>query len=178
MDAPTPEEVRARSELLKARYPEPEPPEGEGDPPVDPLLIWIEDAVALVASLTCRAIGPEGTPGEEVPAYMIPLAKRAVTMKVERLIVQLGSRRERQASAGSSNLRGFRAGSYSEDYFGPDEAMKARRLDPDQQTHEVLWALTTEECREAWLALWDPENSQQPAALASAFEWSNRPGSY
>lgn len=173
MLAPTPEEIRARSAFLSERFPLEEPP---ADP--DPLEPWIEDAAALVASLTCRAIGPEGTPGEAVPAHLEPLAKRAVAMKAERLAAQLSTSRDRRASVSNPNLRGFRAGSYSEDYFGPDEAAKARRLDPDQQTHEILWAITTEECREAWLALWDPENSQVPASSISAFEWSDRPGGY
>lgn len=170
MEAPTLAEVRTRSELLAQRY-----PDSERDAE---LTVWIEDATALVASMTCRAIGPDGTPGEEVPDHLVPLAKRAVTMKVERLVVQLGTSRERRGSAGNANLRGFRAGAYSEDYFGPDEAMRARRLDPDQQTHEVLWAITTEDCREAWLAIWDPENAQVPASSISAFEWGQRPGGY
>lgn len=177
MKAPTPEEVRARSEYLTQRYPPPAAPEGEEGPSPDPLTIWIEDAVPLVASLTCRSIG-DGTPGEEVPAHLVPLAKRAITMKVERLVAKLGTARERRQSVAAGNLRGFRAGSYGEDYFGPEEAIKAKRLDLDQETHEILWALATEECREAWLELWDPDGARRPAGAVIAFEWSNRPGGY
>lgn len=176
MDAPTPDEIRERSPLLADRFPKPTAPVEDKE-----LAVWIEDAAALVSSLTCRPIGipdgevPEGM--EEVPTHLKSLAKRAVAMKIERLVLQFGSKRERQ-SGGAFNLRGFRAGSYAEDYFGPEEAIKAKRLDPDQNTAEVLWALATEACREAWEAFWDPENAQQPASAVRAFDWSQRPGSY
>lgn len=63
----------------------------------------------------------------------------------------------------------------SESYFGPEQAMLARRLDPDPILAELLWALCTAAKREEWLAFWDPENNPQGVGGVVSFQYGNRP---
>lgn len=163
MERPSAESVRARSELLTERY-----PVLDGDAA---LVILIEDASVMVSSLTCRDIGVGE--GEEVPVGQVPLAVRAVTLKAEQLAVLSGTK-ARKGAASAGRVRSFSAGSYSESYFGPDEAAKAGRLDADPVLHEALWALATEACREAWFRLWAAlrgDAPQVPAEAISEVDW-------
>jgi hypothetical protein len=168
---PTPDQVRERSKLLAAAYPDDDG--GEND---DALAVSAEDASLIVADLTGRAIGPAETPGVEVPAHLVNLAVRAVAMKAEQLEVLGGTARDRRKAIRNANLRSISAGPWSESYFGPEEAAKAQRLDPDPRLHEILWALATEEKRDYWIALWT--GVQPPAGAVSSFDWSLRSGSY
>lgn len=175
MDTPTPAQIRQRSALLTARLPLPDP---LPDPLDDPLIPWIEEASALVASLTCRMIGPD-SPGEEVPPNKVPLALRAVAMKTEQLYEALGTVQTRRRSMGTGRLRSFAAGNYSESYFGPGDAADAKVLDLDTRLHEILWSLCTDECRDYWLHLWNPDAyPNEPVAGPLSYDWGMRPGGF
>lgn len=168
MDAPTVEEVRKRSDYLAEKFPDPDGTEE--------LEEWIAAADGLVSSLTGRAIGPEAE-GEDVPKFLLALAKRVIVVKIEAMVSGLGgSFAERRSSISSGNLQSFSAGAYAESYFGPEVASKAGMLDPNPMIADMLWALTTEEKREEWLAKW--KGVEAPAAMAQSFEWQQRPGGY
>lgn len=129
--------------------------------------------------MTCRKIGEdilEDLPGEDVPAFLVPAAKRAVTIKIEQAFNAWGTAQQRRRSFSAGRVKAFTAGAYSESYFGLEEASKARMLDPDQQVHDLLWSLVTEECRELWLNLWDPDRPDPPMAMAQSFNYGDRPG--
>jgi len=143
----------------------------------DPLLLWMGEAEALVASLTCRAIGA-GAEGEDVPANKVPLARRAVAMKTEQIYQAMGTATNRRRGFSSGKVKAFSAGNYSESYFGPADAQKAGMLDPDPRFAEILWSLATEDCREYWLNLWNPDRPDAPVAFPLAYDWGARPGSY
>lgn len=169
MDAPTVEEVRERSDYLTTKFPD------EAEPTAE-LNDWIAAAAGLLSELTGRKIGAEAE-GEEVPSFLLALAKRAIVLKIETLVTSLGgSFAERKGNIGSGNLASFSAGAYAESYFGPEAASKAGMLDPDHSINEILWALCTEEKRAEWIAQWS--GIQQPAAMAQAFEWGQRSGGY
>lgn len=160
MDLPLPADVRARSTLLTTRYPDP-----AGDAALTRL---ISEAGPLVAELTGRAIG--GAPGEEVPAYLLPLAVRVISIKAEQIDFAFNmDAAARQRVLRRGNLRGFSAGPYSESYFGPQEAVAVKALDPDKATADLLWALATEAKRAYWLALWS--GKQSPGNVVTSFDW-------
>ena len=165
VDTPTASQLRQHSPYLKAQY-----LEGDGDTELE-LLASI--TAPLVGSLTGRAIA--GNEGEEVPAALLPLAFRAIAMKTEQFDAALGSRKSRRRSMNRGNLASFSAGSYSESYFGPDQAMKAKRLDPDPILAELLWALCTDAKKQEWLELWDPEAYPSGEGGLRSFEYGNRP---
>lgn len=166
MVTPTPDQVRSYSALLAERFPD----TGPGD---DALGLVLEQVAPIVSSLTCRSIGPDGTPGDDVPAWLFPVARRAVALKAEAFPATAKARSRKVAN---SNLRSISAGPWSESYFGPEEAAKARMLDPDPATHEALWALATEECREKWMALWTGEFA--PGAAVMEIDWMRGSGRY
>lgn len=161
-------EVWGRSQYLRQRY-----PRGNGDGDLSQL---VAIAAPLVGSLTGREIA--GIEGEEVPASMKEIALAVIGMKAEQLANSRGSFRERKGSVGSSNLRGFRAGSYAEDYFGLGDAATAKKLDADPILAELLWALCTDAKKEEWLELWDPEHYTTPAYGIRSYDWNQRPGGY
>lgn len=161
------EEARTRSPLLTRHYASP-----VADETLEQLLA---DATLLVGALTCRAL-VEGAEGEAVPDHLVDLAKRAVVLKAEQMHVRGGTARSRTAAINAGRLSGFSAGPYSESYFSPEVAAKAKMLDPDPALHEVLWALASSDCRYAWLELW--ADVPAPAAGAVAYDYGARPGGY
>jgi hypothetical protein len=166
VDAPTPDEIRQHSPLLKDRYPD------DADDPSLELLVAI--TAPLVGDMTGRSIG--GSEGEEVPAGKRVIATRAIAMKSEQLDSAVGTVKGRKRSLGRGNLASFSAGSYSESYFGPDQAMRAKQLDADPLFSELLWSLCTEDKRLYWLAIWDPDNFMVEAeGGVVSFEYGNRP---
>lgn len=168
MDAVTVDEARARSQLLTSRYPDP-----DGDDALTELLL---DAGEVVAALTCRRIAP-ATDGTEVPPSLVRTATRAVVLKAEKLAVgERAAARARTKAINDQRLRSISAGPWSESYFGPDEAAKAKMLDPDPVLHETLWALATEGCRETWLAFWGGRNA--PAAAPMKFDYTRQRRGY
>lgn len=112
MDPPLPAEIRARSELLADKYPVAVPPANP-----DPLQVYIDDAVALVSSLTARILTVDPTscvaevPCEETPDGLRPVALRAVSLMSERLGVQ-GEIKIARSRARGQMLRSFTAGRY------------------------------------------------------------------
>lgn len=156
---PTPPEVRAVSPLLQQRY----PTDGDSD-----LVSVTYLAGALVASLTGRAVGATGTPGETVPDWLRPVAVQAVAMEAENLGT-LGTARARAAAARRGNLRSISAGPWSESYFSPAEIARAGVLDSNPLLHQLLWALATDATREYWLGLWG--QGFAPAAAVQSFDW-------
>ena len=167
MDTPTPDEVRARSELLTLRLPDDDG--GEND---DKLAALLADDAPVVSELTGRSIGPADQPGEEVPDYLKPVAIRAMALRAERFLVG-GTAKARQGAIGSLRLRSFTAGPYSESYFGPGEAVAAKALDPDSAVHELLWTLATAEKRLYWQRVWGTAQ-EAPAAGVQEFAWGAR----
>lgn len=169
METPTPDDVRARSELLSQRYP------AEDAAATATLKAILDDDAPVVSELTGRSIGPAAAeqPGEEVPAHLVPVAKRAFALRAERTAVG-GSAKARRGAIGSLRLRSFTAGPYSESYFGPGEAQQAKVLDPDPAAHELLWALATEEKRAWWLRLWGLAVEEAAAGVQSVAWWARR----
>lgn len=159
---PSAEEVRHRSALLQSLL-----PTGVGTND-ETLREAVLDAKALVESLTCRTL--DGSLGD---VRLDRLAMRAVTLKTERIAMGEATARARKGSLGNLLLKSMTAGPYSETYFGPDQAATLKVLDPDPSTHEVLWALATPECREAWLVLWGTA-SPAPWAGTQSFDYGAR----
>lgn len=158
-------EVRGASELLQDLYPaDPFDAAAEAE-----LEAKITTAVALIESLVCGRVLGDLTGNDRW------IALRAVVLKTEQLAVR-GATKQRRRAIRSGNLRSISAGPWSESYFGPEEAAKAKRLDPDPELHEVLWALADEDCRESWLVLWGGQ--PKPAAAVQSFDYRRLPGGY
>lgn len=163
MDAPTPDEVRARSALLTQRFPD----GAVGDAALSGR---IEVMVPVLSDLTGRSLAEDlGVPGVSVPAYLEPTAEQAVALKLER---GSATAKDRKKAINTLNLRSFSAGPYSESYFGPGEAAEIKKLDPDPEIAELLWALATEDKRAYWLAIWG--ETVVPGAAVQSFDWRAR----
>lgn len=158
-------DIWARSVTMQARYPK---GSGDGD-----FALLVAVTAPLVGNMTGRAIA--GTEGEEVTPDLLEIARRVIAMKTEQFASALGSQKDRKRSLNRGNLSSFSAGSYSESYFGPDQAMRAQRLDADPILAELMWALCTEQKRAEWLAQWEPENFPAGVATITSFDYSNRP---
>jgi hypothetical protein len=110
----------------------------------------------------------------------VPVARQAVALMVERLLVT-GTAAFAEQIATGRRLRGFSAGPYSESYFAPGEF--ARRgaaqgrppMDADDALDAALWALATEDAREMFVA-W-ATGVQPPAGAASVFDYRRTAGS-
>lgn len=177
---PTPAELRARSELLRLKFPA---PAGSDPDPMDESRV-LTDAISQVESWTARIIDPN-TPChsayadtcEAVPAGMEPLAIRAVTLMAEAITVNSESKLARKR-AGRLRLRGFTAGPYSEQYWDPGMvrggAGKRPQFVDDPDLDDILWALATEEARDMLIA--ETTGVQAPAGVASAFDYNNKVG--
>lgn len=160
---PSPETVRSRSALLQARFPA-DPVDAEVESSLREL---VADTTQLVEALTCRTLDTT------LPDGLERIAIRAVVLKAESMVTLAGARESTLKRAG---LREQHAGPWGESYFGPEEASKAKVLDPDPPTHEALWALATEACREAWLALWGGKNP--PAGVLMTFDYTRQRRGY
>lgn len=172
MDAPTPDQLRAQSALLTERYPK------ATDGADEQLELFASVTSILVGSLTGREIGgftSENPQTEDVPAAMVPLAIQCVAMKTEQLVLSTATGRDRKRSINRGNLASFSAGSYSESYFGPEQAMRSKQLDSDSVFSQLLWALCTEAMKLYWLSFWEPDAYPQGVASIEAFEYGNRP---
>lgn len=154
-------EVRSRSPLLRAKY-----PENAADEQLDiDLQMWIDAAVPLIEAITCRRLN------DTLPDDLVEIGFRAVVLKVEQLATS-GAAAQAEAMAAGKRLRSISAGPWSESYFAPGELVVkngAPMMDPDPRLHEALWALATEECREAFLAL--ATGVQTPAGAVAAFDY-------
>lgn len=164
---PAEDDIRERSFLLQQLYPE--------DPPTA-AVEWrlrevVRDAVAIIESLTGRRLDPT------LPEGLVRIAVRAVTLKTERMGLATASAKVRRKAISGTRLRSFTAGPYSESYFGPEEASRAKMLDPDPDLNELLWALTTEAKREEWMILWGLK-SYAPAFAVQSFDYRRTRGRY
>jgi hypothetical protein len=177
VDTPTAAEVRARSALLRVRYPPPVAP--ATDEPAD-LLAVIEDASAVVGALTGRLIAPLEV-GEEVPPGKTHLAVRAVARMAELMDTE-GAADFADVSARGRRLRSFSAGPYSEAYFSPDELVPRRgqqgrpQFSPDPTLDRLLWALATQDAIDLLIAL--ASGIQPPAGLVTEFDFRASGGRY
>jgi hypothetical protein len=159
VDTPTPDQVRAHSQLVAQKYPPPD---------ADELLeAQIAAYVPVMADLTGRAIGE--IPGAPVPDYLEPVALQALALVLER---STSTAKEAKREAGRLRLRSFSAGPYSETYFTPGDVAALKTLDPDQRVHALLWALATEEKRRYWLFIWG--GPIEPGAAVQRFNWRGR----
>lgn len=170
MDRPTITEVRARSKLLTARY-----PEGDGD---EGLTALVETASDLVSAITGRDIGVDA--GEDVPTNLVGVAKRAVALKAESVEV-LDAADVAEEEARGRRLRSIAAGPWSESYFGPGELAGKRgearpRLDPRDALDEALWLLLTDARREAIME--EFAGQYAPAGAITGFRYGERAGRY
>lgn len=140
------------------------------------------EAAAIIASLTARDVGVGagetsfGCPFEDVPAWLEPVALRAMASMME-ITVNVTAAAAR-AKAGSKELASFSAGPYSESYFSPEVAAKAMRLHPDQLVNDSLMALLTACARAYWLRVWGVEGAEVGAGAAQQFDYRGRPGGY
>jgi hypothetical protein len=179
VDTPTPDQLRADSDLIAAKF-----PDGGDDAKLE---ARAATAAAFVASLTFRLIEPVDTSTvedevfEEVPAGLVPVAIHAVAVMVERMVVTGAPDFAEQAATGR-RLRGFSAGPYSEQYFAPGEfarrgAQQGRPpMDPDEALDAALWALATEAARESFFA-W-ATGVQPPAGAVTTFDGRRSGGGY
>lgn len=167
MQTPTNEEVRERSPLLRQRYP---------DEPAADLTAVVEDASAVVASLTGRLIEPYAE-GEEVPAGLVGVAVRAVARMAELMDTEAEATSADVAARGR-RLRGFSAGPYSETYFAPGDLVVTKgarpQFSPDPTLDRLLWALATDEAKDALMAL--VTGVQPPAGAVTAFDYRKMGG--
>jgi hypothetical protein len=173
VDTPTADEIRARSKLLRARYPDPGAEAESGD-----LVAVIEDAAAVVAALTGRLIAPM-TVGEEVPAGLVHIAVRAVARAAELMDTESAADFADVAARGR-RLRGFTAGPYSEQYFAPGDLIVTRgarpQFSPDPTLDRLLWALATQDAIDELIAL--ASGVQPPAGMATGFDFRKSGGGY
>lgn len=171
MDTPTATEIRARSKLLRGRYPAASPE------PAD-LLAAILDAAAVTGALTGRLIVPL-TVGEEVPDGLVGVALRAIARMAELMDTE-GEATFADVAARGRRLRGFTAGPYSEQYFSPGELIVSKgarpQFSPDPTLDRLLWALATQEVIDALLAL--TSGVQPPAGMATEFDYRGSGGRY
>lgn len=178
---PTPDEVRARSELLTGKFP---PPPSGSDP--DPLQPLVDDAIAMVQGWTGRILDPDHPENaasayaeamEATPPGLIPIAVRAVTLTAEQMSVT-GELKLARQRAGRLRLRGFTAGPYSEQYWDPAMVRGATARRPqfvdDPDLDDALWQLATEEARQTLTA--ETTGVQLPAAIASPTNFNRQPG--
>lgn len=146
----------------------------------------VAEAAGLVSALTSRDIGviaagggenPLGCEWSDVPAWQVPVAKRAVAMMVESLLGStLAAASKRR---GDRLLASFSAGPYSESYFAPDVAAKAQTLHPDPAFAAILWSLATECARLYWMRMWGIPAGTPPVGIAvqtvPRMGWVDRP---
>lgn len=174
MQTPTLDEIRAESDFLAAKV-----PPDNGGPNDDKLTARTAAAAALVASVTFRLIAPVTEPTvagyvfEEVPSGLQPVARRAIAVMVERLIVQADPKLVEQQAAGK-RLRSMSAGPYSEAYFAPGEFARRGQsgrpaMDQDDALDTLLWALATETGREYFIQF--STGVAAPAAIAVNPRW-------
>lgn len=124
----------------------------------------------------------EGLAGEEwlrrlmpVPASLVQVSKRAVTLKCERLSVG-GSVRSRIEAHNTGLLRTMSAGPYSEGRMTVGDVRKLMMFDPDPQLDECLRLLITED---AWgVFLYMTTGQQIPAAALTPIDGLKVPGGY
>lgn len=183
MQTPSPDELRAASEVIDKRFP-------SGGSEDAKLEARAEAAATLVSTLTFRTIEPivestiEGYAFEEVPAQLKAIAVRAVALMVNHELVT-GDVAFAEELATGRLKRGFTAGPYSESYFAPGEF--ARRgaeqqrpaMDPDEQLDAALWALATEDAREYFVET--ATGVRAPASAITTFDYTrqatgDRPG--
>jgi hypothetical protein len=171
VDRPTTAEVRAISDLL-------------ADVEDVKLGLMLDEGAALASVLTGRMIGPVdggeplgGCSWEDVPAFLRPVALRAVAAMAELAVTQwsLSSR----SSAGGRLLKSISAGPWSESYFGPEEVSGAKVLSPDPATNALLMALLTPCMLAFWRLQWGEEEAQVGFGMAQEFDyWRGRSGGY
>lgn len=158
-------DIWARSQYLQQRY-----PRGAAD---GALGFLVGTVAPLVGSMTGRSIA--GTEGEGVPTSLRELELMAIALKCDSFDSAVGSAKSRKSSISRGNIASFSAGSYSESYFGPAQAMAAKKLDPDPVLADILWALCTEEKQLYWLAIWEPESFNLGEGHLVSYEYGNRP---
>lgn len=179
MVTPTPDELRAQSEVLTARF-----PDDDGGTEDQKLAARAVTAAAIVASLTFRLIDPitestvDGYAFEEVPDGLKPVAARAIALMTARAVLT-GELKLAVATATGRRLRSFTAGPYSESYFAPGElgVKEGRpRLDPDDEIDAALWALATRSARSYLIFL--STGVAEPAAGVQSFDYRRARGGY
>lgn len=158
-------DIWARSQYLQKHY-----PRGSAEAPLEFL---VGTVAPLVGSMTGRIIA--GTVGEAVPPSLHEMELMAIALKCDAFDAATGSAKSRRSSITRGNIASFSAGSYSESYFGPAQAMAAKKLDPDPVLADLLWALCTEEKQLYWLAIWEPESFNLGEGHLVAYEYGNRP---
>lgn len=110
-----------------------------------------------------------------VPGRLVGVAKRAVTLKCERLAVG-GGIRQRVEAHNKGLLRTMSAGPYSEGRITAGDVRKLMMLDPDPQLDEALRLLITED---AWgVFLYQTTGQQLPGTALTAIDGLKVPGSY
>lgn len=183
METPTPDQLRAASDLIAQKYP-------SGGSEDLKLELRAQSSSALVATLTFRLIDPvtestvDGYLFSDVPPSLELLAVRAVALEVNREIVT-GDPSFAQQVATGKRLRGFSAGPYSESYFAPGEfarkgaAQGRPPMDPDEELDAALWALASEDAREYFIS--QASGVNPPAGVVSSFDYrkqvsGDRPG--
>lgn len=197
---PTLDEMRARSKLLAKRYPQP-----AGDAALQALLFDALPLISNITGRNIGITGEgserellaellneplsEGASWEPwqalgenfltrlapVPGRLIAVAKRAVTLKCERLATG-GQVRARIEAHNTGLLRSMTAGPYSESRLTVGEIRQKMMMDPDPQLDEVLRLLMTDD---AWgVFLYQTTGQQLPGVALTAIDGLKTPGSY
>jgi len=110
-----------------------------------------------------------------VPGRLITVAKRAVTLKCERLAIG-GHVRARIEAHNTGLLKSMSAGPYSESRMTVGEVRQKMMLDPDPQLDECLRLLLTED---AWgVFLYQTTGQQLPGAALTPIDGMKVPGGY
>jgi hypothetical protein len=177
---PTPDELRAQSDLLEAKW-----PDDNGGPHDAKIAARAQGAEVSIGMLTGRLLGPlTSTPPElpfdlvAVPAELGPLATRAVALWLEQDLTA-GTVENVEATAGGKRLRSISAGPWSESYFAPGEfnrrgATGRPLMSDDPRLDEALWALATEDARAQFVAY--ATGVQAPGAGVVEFDYRKMGG--
>lgn len=163
---PDADTIRARSETLKARYPE-EPLDADVERALREV---VADAVALIERITGRLLD------DSLPTELVRIALRATTLMTEMLSIE-GSAEMVEATLGGTRLKSISAGPWSESYFATGELVVKNGIPSITgigALDRLLWELMTDEKREEWLAL--ATGMPAPAGAVSQFDYRRSGG--
>lgn len=123
------------------------------------IVTWSTDYVLAITGRTLA----------DMPADLVSIAQQAILRRVEQVAQQ--NQPDYQETAADDLVASFGAGKYNESRAKRDEV--AKLINPNPELHNLLWHLMTDEKREEYLQLVDPDNN--PAVYFEGIEvdWQN-----